>query len=241
MRALEGRVVEAGGRQPGKRIEPGNENRRDAEPAKMRHLTPDVVELRVTLPAEVAALLERAMQGAKRASEQSMSDAEAFEAVARDALAAQDDGDSDPRRTVVLHECRHCEKAALETGVEPAQLRPVVAASLGCGAKVVDLQTAGHEAKRGGPMPDPFTATQGGSPNEDATTHIGSPNQHATQRGSPTQAKLLATMGRRAGWSPDALCEATGLPIHEIQAALLPLILAGRVAQDTCGRLAPCG
>jgi DprA winged helix domain len=335
MRALERRVVEAAGRQLGKRINPGNERRREAEPAQMRHLTPDVIELRVRLPAEVAALLQRAMQGAKRASGRSMSDAETLEAVARDALAAQDGGDGDPRRTVVLYECRHCEKAELETGVEPAELRPAAAASLGCGAKVVDLETAGRQVKRGGAMPaavknavllrdrcrcrvpgchlrryvevhhlreqskggshsrrncltlctrhhqwlhagklrvegnadgelvfydadgarmrDAFAATQGGSPGDKAThaaTQGASASDAATQGGSscnedaPTttnQYKLLAAMGRRGGWSPDALVEATGLPIQELQVALTYLTLAGRVAQDPGGRFAPRG
>jgi DprA winged helix domain len=344
MRSLERRVAEASAHQLGDGTEPSSDDRRrEAEPAQMHHLTPDVIELRVTLPAEVAALLQRAMQGAKRASGRSLSDADTLEAVARDALAAQDAGDSDPRRTVVLYECRHCETSELETGVEPAELRPAVAASLSCGAKVVDLETAGRQVKRGGPMPaavknavllrdrcrcrvpgchlrryvdvhhlveqckggahsrrncvtlctrhhqwlhagklriegngdgelvfhdaagermwDRFAATQRGSGNE-AATQGGSPSSAATRRGScnddathaatqggspngdaPTthQTKLLAALGRRGGWTPDALCEATGLRIQDAQVALTYLTLAGRIAQDAGGRFAPCG
>jgi predicted Rossmann fold nucleotide-binding protein DprA/Smf involved in DNA uptake len=126
-----------------------------------------------------------------------------------------------------------------------------VAASLGCGAKVVDLETAGQQVKRGGErMWDRFTATQRGSGNEDATQG-GSPSSAAThaatQGGSPNedaptthQAKLLAAMGRRGGWNPNALCEATGLRIQDVQVALTHLTLVGRIAQDAGGRFAPC-
>jgi hypothetical protein len=74
-------------------------------------------------------------------------------AVARDALAQQDSGDGDPRRTVVLYECRHCERVELDTGAAPMELSPGEAASLGCGANVLDLRIAGRVVKRGGPLP----------------------------------------------------------------------------------------
>jgi HNH endonuclease len=80
---------------------------------------------------------------------------------------------------------------------------------------------------------DPFAATQRGSPKQ-ATTQGGSPND-----ATPNQAARRHGPPRRL--DPDSLYEATGLGIHDIQAALLPHIRAGRVAQDTAGRLAPCG
>jgi hypothetical protein len=116
-------------------------------------VSPELVELRMRLSADVWAALERAMQGARRAAEGSMSDAEALAAVARDALAQQDQGDADPRSTVVLYECQHCQKTELETGREPMDLTPAEAARLGCGAKVVDLERAGRLVRRGGPLP----------------------------------------------------------------------------------------
>jgi hypothetical protein len=145
MRTLEKRVVQAGG--------VDDERARTSEAAETHYLSPEVMELRMALPAEVWALLERAMQGARRGCEDSLSDAEALAAVARDALAQQDSGDGDPRRTVVLYECSHCERVELDTGAAPMELSPVEAASLGCGANVLDLRIAGRVVKRGGPLP----------------------------------------------------------------------------------------
>jgi predicted Rossmann fold nucleotide-binding protein DprA/Smf involved in DNA uptake len=41
---------------------------------------------------------------------------------------------------------------------------------------------------------------------------------------------LLAIMGRRGGWHPDALCDASGLPVQQVLTALTRLELSGRVS-----------
>ena len=71
---------------------------RDRDRARTRFLSPELLELQLTLPPDVWALFERALQGARRASEGSLSDAEALAAVARDALAQQAEGGADVRR-----------------------------------------------------------------------------------------------------------------------------------------------
>jgi len=101
-------------------------------------------------------LLQRAMEGARRLSESEtlLSDGEALAAVARDALAHQSDSETtDVRRTVVLYECRTCERTELETGAGPIELPDGAAAALGCGARVRDLRTEGRIVKRGGTIP----------------------------------------------------------------------------------------
>ncbi len=107
------------------------------------------------LPAEVWGLLQRAMEGARRASEASLSDAEALAAVAREALAHQhtDVNSADPRHTVVLYECPSCARTELDTGAGAVELGAGAAATLGCGARVRDLRTEGREVRRGGPLP----------------------------------------------------------------------------------------
>jgi predicted Rossmann fold nucleotide-binding protein DprA/Smf involved in DNA uptake len=51
---------------------------------------------------------------------------------------------------------------------------------------------------------------------------------------------LLALMGRRGGWSVDALVEASGLRVGAVQYALMTLELEGRVACEAFGSYAPC-
>ncbi len=98
IRQLEQRVAEASGGRADKRA-------RTAEPAEVRCVSPSTVDVRFVLPAEVWAQLSRAMESVRGASESSLTDAEALEAVAREALArASDSADTaDPRRTVVLY------------------------------------------------------------------------------------------------------------------------------------------
>jgi predicted Rossmann fold nucleotide-binding protein DprA/Smf involved in DNA uptake len=66
-------------------------------------------------------------------------------------------------------------------------------------------------------MREPFAVTQGGSRVEEHEP-LGSVEQ-----------RLLAIMGRRGGWHPDALCEASGLAIPQIYSALTQLEMAQRV------------
>jgi hypothetical protein len=159
MRVLERRVAEAGGSAAA--------DPRTSDAAEVAWTSPDVVEVRLSLRAESWALLQRAMEGARRAGEGQalLSDGEALEAVARDAMGAQAaigqkaiagrtaSAGADVRRTVVLYECTACRRTEVETGAGPIEIGDVAAAALGCGAAVVDLATEGRLERRGGPLP----------------------------------------------------------------------------------------
>jgi len=148
MRVLERRVAEAGGS--------SGREARTSEPAGVTWTSPDTIEVRLHLRAETWALLQRAMEGARRAAEDDalLADAEALDAVARDALARQAAGESSAvRRTVVLYECRTCSRTELETGAGPIELGAGAAAAHGCGAEVRDLLTEGRIERRGGSVP----------------------------------------------------------------------------------------
>ena len=166
IRQLEQRVVEASERQAEASAAAGDgesPNQPAAKPSlaglldrhciETRFLSPKRMEVRMTLSPDAWALVERALEGARRASEQSLSVDEALAAVARDALARQAEGPAELRRTVVLYECEHCRRVELDNGGQPMDLAPAVAASLGCGASVIDLEREGQFVQRGGPMP----------------------------------------------------------------------------------------
>ncbi len=319
MRTLERRVVEATGKESPARTE---------GPAQLRWSTPESVEVTLRLPAEVWALLQRAMEGARRASEGSLSDAEALAAVARDALERQNTGadTTDPRHTVVLYECQSCARTELDTGAGPLELGAGAAATLGCGARVRDLRTEGRTVRRGGPLPKAIeravrlrdrntcrvagcrrrryvdvhhitfqseggdhsrsnclclctthhallhdgrlriegdaegelmfhdetgallsspVASHVGTATVPVASHVGTAAVGtatvATAAGAGDEAAtLLALMGRRGGWSLDALVDASGLRVGAVQGALLGLELDGRVSCDSLGSYAPC-
>ena len=172
MRTLEQRVVEVSARQAaadavcGASDGNGHGNRpapsapevqlaglRDRHCIHTHFRSPKLMDLQMTVSPDTWALLERAMQGARRESEQALSVEEALAAVARDALARQAQGPADLRRTVVLYECGHCRRTELDTGGQPMDLLPEAAASLGCGAPIIDLEREGRFVQRGGPMP----------------------------------------------------------------------------------------
>ena len=332
MRTLERRVVEATGK---------GSPARTGDPAPLRWCTPEIVEVSLRLPAEVWALLQRAMEGARRASEGSLRDAEALAAVARDALERQNtDADTtDPRHTVVLYECQSCLRAEVDTGAGPLEMGAGAAATLGCGARVRDLRTEGRIVRRGGPLPKAIeravrlrdrngcrvpgcrrrryvdvhhiafqseggeysrsncvclctthhgllhdgrlriegdaegdlvfrdatgaplsaavashvgtaavgTATSpvashvgtdaGGTGAMGVASHVGTA---AAGMGANEAATLLALMGRRGGWSVDALVDASGLRVGAVQFGLMILELDGRVFCDSLGSYAPC-
>ncbi len=324
MRTLERRVVEATGKESPART---------SDAAQLRWSTPETVEVTLRLPAEVWALVQRAMEGARRASEGSLSDAEALAAVARDALERQNtDADTtDPRHTVVLYECQSCLRAEVDTGAGPLELGAGAAATLGCGARVRDLRTEGRVVRRGGALPkaidravrlrdrngcrvpgcrrrryvdvhhityqseggehsrsnclclctthhsllhDGRLRIEGDAEGElvfrDATgaplsspvashvgtgevgtgavgtaagcvaSHVGTGAGTAAASAGDEAATLLAVMGRRGGWSLDALVDATGLRVGAVQFGLMSLELDGRVSFDGLGSYAPC-
>jgi hypothetical protein len=128
---------------------------REQRRLQTRWLDHDSLRVTFELPAEAWALLERALEGARRKAATPLSDAEALAAVGRDALASQNQAAdaSDPRCSVVVYECRSCAKSELDTGIGLFELEPAIAATLGCGARVVDLAGEGREVQRGGPLP----------------------------------------------------------------------------------------
>jgi hypothetical protein len=127
------------------------------EQARMhaRWLDHDALRVTFELPAEVWALLERALEGARQRAATPLEDAEALAAVIRDALASQNQtaDASDPRCSVVVYECSRCGKSELDTGVGGFELEPAAAATLGCGAREVALASEGRGVQRGGPLP----------------------------------------------------------------------------------------
>ena len=148
MRVLERRVADASGSV--------TSEARTSEPVELSWTSAKTVQVRLTLRAETWALLERAMEGARRAAGEDalLSDTDALEAVARDALAQQGTGESSElRRTVVLYECTGCRRTELETGRGPIELAEGAAAAHRCGAPVRDLATEGRVERRGGPLP----------------------------------------------------------------------------------------
>ncbi len=157
MRQLEQRVAEAGDAE-GYRERAADKAK---EPASLVWRSPKTVDVQLTMSAEAWALLERAMEGARRATdvgpEGMLSDSEAIEAVARDALARQQhesgEDSADPRRSVVLYECKICQLTELDTGSGAVVLDAAAAAALGCNAKVRDLDTEGRIVKRAGEVP----------------------------------------------------------------------------------------
>jgi hypothetical protein len=127
------------------------------EQARMhtRWLDHDALRVTFELPAEVWALLERALEGARQKAATPLGDAEALAAVVRDALASQNQAAdaSDPRCSVVVYECSRCGKSELDTGVGAFELEPAAAATLGCGKSEVELASEGRGVQRGGPLP----------------------------------------------------------------------------------------
>jgi len=292
VRVLEKRVAEAGGR-------PAHAD----APAEVVWSDPQTVDVRLQMPAAAWAMLEKAMESARTAAETTLSDAEALEAVARAALGAMAGADpADPRRAVVVYECRDCRRAEMETGRGPTELPAAQAAALVCSAPEIDIATHGRAVTRGGPIPAPVRravllrdrmrcrtpgcgrrrwvdvhhvrhrADDGEHSRSNCVTlcttchqalHEGrlnvrgdaegdlrwtdsagrplpaapSPDQPVTQCGSsaltPAQAAILALMGRRGGWTADAICEESRLPVPTVVAALASLQISGRIHEPT--------
>ncbi len=144
MRALERQVAAAAGT-----------TAKTDDPIQPQWLSPEVVELRLKLPAEAYALLLRAMEGARQRASGSLSDAAAVEAVALDALAQQGAGSksNDVRKALVLYHCDDCQRTEVETGRGAVEVDESTAARLSCGAKRYNLATEGRDVAMGGPIP----------------------------------------------------------------------------------------
>jgi hypothetical protein len=85
----------------------------------------------------------------------------------------------------------------------------------------------------------PTAASEGGSAAVPAASHRGTAAAALAGAGHEA-ATLLALMGRRGGWSLDALVEASGLRVGAVQYALMTLELDGRVVCEAFGSYAPC-
>jgi hypothetical protein len=199
------------------------------EQARMRTRWLDRDSLRVTfeLPAEVWALLERALDGARQRAATPLADAEALAAVVRDALASQNqaadasDGrrPDDARETLEAGHAGDDECAAalrraeghagdMEYPAAPARREPSECAVSAARAKQQDNE----------PDNEPDI--------DDGATHLGALNDKAL--------RLLQIMGRRGSWTSDLLFERSALPFPELQHALLLLELDGRVRRRGC-------
>ena len=130
-------------------------------PIRTEWLNQHALRVSFELSAESWAMLERALEGARCAAASTLSDAEALAAIARDALSAQtrDPDASDPRRSVVIYECKSCASSALDTGVGLLELPPGPVAAIGCGVTETDLASEGSAVRRGGPLPSAIRRT----------------------------------------------------------------------------------
>jgi hypothetical protein len=142
-----GRELRAG---PGGPVGSAGERRLDAA-LPLEWAGSKVVRVTLELTASAWALCERAMEGARRCSATRLSDGEALEAVARDALTAQSQEANlrDPGRTIAMFEslsCAHIELETAATGVEPA---PATSGALGCADLARDLRNDGRRGRRG--------------------------------------------------------------------------------------------
>lgn len=162
----------------------------------------DALRVTFTLSAEAWALLERALQGARHRAATPLSDAEALEAVARDALAAQNH--------------------PIDTA----------AATLACGSRKLHVESEGRGVERGASNAPAGADTAAlGSAVDDTNTEEPTSGETATHLGfsNDPAACLLRIIGRRGRWTLDELCRESGLRVAELQHALLLLELDGRV------------
>jgi len=190
-------------------------------PARTGHTECPSVRVTFELSTGAWALLERALEGARRRATAHLSDAEALEVVAREALDARsaagkssfDDADASDNRPV-------------DTDADPAPLleRPPVPSSSAPGqaapVKLATLDSAlSSRGGRGSQAAD--VARSGDVAIGETTPHIGSTM-------APT-ARLLGIIGRRRGWCLDQLGHESGMSVPELQHALLLLELSGHI------------
>jgi hypothetical protein len=201
LRALERRVAQAS--TPGEEQEQEQPVRTN-EPAGVSQKSPEPADVGLVLPAATWALVQRAMEGARRRSGSSLSNAQALEAVARDALARQaEDGaaghdQGGARESFATPECHGQGRDPDEQWGEPF------------------VTPGGHEQGRDG-------APLRSDPESDHDAGV---------RGT-VGARLLSLLSLTEGhdaWHPDRLCQASGFPLSAVLVALLELVLAHQVS-----------
>lgn len=159
MRALERRVAGAGETAEGgdanaaHGVAPERSNADDS--LHLAWTTSRTVRVTFELSAEAWALLERAIDGARHLAKDNLSDGDALEAVARDAISQQNDQPdaSDPRTSIVVHTCKQCGTSELDTGSNIVELDEASRAAFRCGATVIDLEQEGRDVTVGGNLP----------------------------------------------------------------------------------------
>jgi hypothetical protein len=238
-------------------------------PADVRWRTPEWVELRIKLPAEAWALLSRAMQGARETAEAPMSDAQALEAVAREALArlcqaggaASGTVPAAVRRAVLARDRARCRVCGRRRHVEVHHFVPrsqggahsrsnCATLCISCNAALREgkLRAEGAAPQPGlpteGAMPDHHTPGPGGATTDDPTS--GPEAAMSADRTAGINepfvvdaSALLRAMGGRGGWTADDLIEATHLGAARVAAALSALQLERRAVSDGLGRFSP--
>jgi DprA/Smf-like nucleotide binding protein involved in DNA uptake/HNH endonuclease len=160
MRTLERRVAGAAKRADDNATTAGDISASAASSAggsdlRVQWTTPQSVRVTLELSADAWALLERAIDGARHLAADTLTDGEALEAVARDALSQQNDQPdaSDPRTSVVVYTCKECGTSEADTGSGAVELDARRAAATCCGASVIDLEREGRSVTVGGPLP----------------------------------------------------------------------------------------
>jgi len=181
----------------------------------------ELVHVAFELSTEAWALLERALEGARRRATTPLSDAEALEIVAREALAARnvvgdpsfDEPKAGDRRTVGADEPS---SRTLEPPPAPSSAAPDKVARVKTAPPDLTLSSSGGREGLAEDIPHSGERAIG-----ETTTHVGSSSDPA--------ARLLGIIGRRRGWCLDELGLKSGMSIPELQHSLLLLELGGRI------------
>jgi hypothetical protein len=221
LRALERRVAEASAqgeeqereqeREPEPEPEPEPEQGpgRTGEPAGVDRTSPEPTEVGLVLPAATWALVQRAMEGARRRSGSSLSDAQALEAVARDALT------------------RQAETGATGHDQGGAYRGEPIVTPRG--------HDRGHDPdEQGG---EPFVTPRGHDRGRDEAPLRSDPeSDHNAGAGGAVGGRLLSLLslpsltGGHGAWHPDRLCQESGFSPSAVLVALLELVLAHQVS-----------
>jgi hypothetical protein len=206
LRALERQVAEASAQGDGEERSRGEEWEQapdsTGEPAGVDRTSPEPTEVGLVLPAATWALVQRAMEGARRRSGSSLSDAQALEAVARDALAQQAE-----------HGATSRDPGGARRG-EPS------------------VTPGGHDPNRdpdeqgGEPSVTPGGHDQG---RDEAPLRSDPESDHDAGGGGVVAGRLLSLTGRHGAWHPDRLCQESGFSPSAVMVALLELVLARQV------------
>jgi hypothetical protein len=135
----------------------------------------------VELSAQTWALLECALADARHRAQTPMTDAEALEAVVRDALASRNQGleTSDAGCAQVLPEGEPCGESEVDTGASPAEVGPAAARCLDGPAREHRMSDEGRDAVGGAPFP---AAMRQSRPKGCASRMTHGRRQHAGQR-----------------------------------------------------------